>query len=267
MKPPAMALVFLLLLAGAGLAEAGRQNQNQREAKGSWGRKGYGRQQDHRNERQYYGHGHFHSRADSRQSSRHRRRRSKSDSRSPSRRVSSKKPAEAKESPGYLEYKQQKQEAQQWQERRLQAQALAWCLEEREQQRLQAAGPSSQLVPPLPHMGKQAAPEVAAPPPKEESTSSSSTPKPGALEGVSGSDLIPTATLRLVEAELGHVLSLGDKPLSAAALETKLAAAKRKGKSMDAFISRYGKGQNKAPPTRITAKAKVVAAIAQELRL
>lgn len=256
-----MALVFLLLLAGAGLAEAGRQNQNQREAKGSWGHKGYGRQRDHRNERQFFGH--YRSRADSRHSSRRRRR-------SPSRRASSKKPAEAKESPGYLEYKQQKVEAQQWQERRLQAQALALCLEEREQQRLQAqtaAGQSSQPIPPLPHVGKQAAPEMAAPPPKEDFSSAASTPKPGALEGVSGADLIPTATLRLVEAELGHALSLGDKPLSAAALETKLSAAKRKGKSTDAFISRYGKGQNKALPTRVTAKAKVIAAIAQELRL
>jgi hypothetical protein len=33
---------------------------------------------------------------------------------------------------------------------------------------------------------------------------------------------------------------------------------------MDSFIGRYG---SKAPPTRITAKAKVIASIAKDLRL
>ena len=115
--------------------------------------------------------------------SRRRRRRSKSDSRSPDKRPSSKKPAEAKESPGCLEYKQQKLEAQQWQERRLQAQALAMCLEEREQQKLQAqlmAGQSSQPpagIPPLPHPSGSVAP-AAVPSRQDETPSSSATPMP-----------------------------------------------------------------------------------------
>ena len=124
-----MALAFLLLLAGAGLAEAGRQNHP--DAKASWGRKGHGKHQDHRSEQQHYGH-YYPKRDDSRNSSRRRRRQSKSDSGSPKGRMGSQKPAEAKESPGYLEYRQQKFEAQQWQQRRPQAQALALCLEERD---------------------------------------------------------------------------------------------------------------------------------------
>ena len=178
MKPAAMALVMLLLFAGASLAEAGRQP---RDAKGSWGRHGY-RRQDHNNSRQPYGHFPVH-RDDARKSSRRRRRRSKSDSRSPDKCPSSKKPAEAKESPGYLKYKQQKLEAQQWQERRLQAQALAMCLEEREQQKLQAqliAGRSSQPpagIPPLPHPSGSVAP-AAVPSRQDETPSSSATPMP-----------------------------------------------------------------------------------------
>ena len=77
--------------------------------------------------------------------------------------------------------------------------------------------------------------------------------------------LIPTATLKVIEAELGQCLSLGNKPLSAEDLEHKLASGKRKEKAMDAFICRYGSDQ-KAPPNRITAKAKLIAIIAQELR-
>ena len=259
MRPSAMALVFLLLLAGAGLAEAGLAEagrQNHPDTKGSWGRKGHGRHQDPRSEKLHYGH-YYPKRDDSRNSSRRRRRRSKSDSRSPERRRQSKKPAEAKESPGYLEYKQQKFEAQQWQERRLQAQALALCLEEREQQKLQAQGSQQSLIPPLP-TGRPAAPEVAPPPQKVDPPSSV------ASEGGLAAGLIPTSTLRLIEAELGHCVSLGDKPLTAEALESVLATAKRKGKSMDSFIGRYG---SKAPPTRITAKAKVIASIAKDLRL
>ena len=159
----------------------------------------------------------------SRNSSRRRRRRSKSDSRSLKGVGRGKKPAEAKESPGYLEYKQQKFEAQQWQERRLQAQALALCLEEREQQKLQAQGSQQSLIPPLP-TGRPAAPEVAPPPQKVDPPSSV------ASEGGLAAGLIPTSTLRLIEAELGHCVSLGDKPLTAEALESVLATAKRKGK-------------------------------------
>ena len=169
MKPSATAMLMLLLLAGAGLAEAGRPGG--REAKGSWS-KGHGRRQEFRDERRHYD-APRRRRDDSREhSSRRRRRRSKSDSRTPDKRKSSKKPTEAKESPGYLEYKQQKQEALAWQERRLQAQALALCLEEREQQKqagreqmaslqfqpsaVQSTG--SAQVPPLPEHKRQEEP-------------------------------------------------------------------------------------------------------------
>ena len=99
MKPSATAVLMLFLLAGAGLVEAGRAGG--REAKGSWG-KGHGRRQEFRDERRHYD-APRRRREDSREhSSRRRRRRSKSDSRTPDKRKSSKKPAEAKESPGYL---------------------------------------------------------------------------------------------------------------------------------------------------------------------
>ena len=76
-----------------------------------------------------------------------------------------------------LEYKQQKQEALAWQERRLQAQALALCLEEREQQRQasreQMASVQSQpsavqstgqaQVPPLPEHKKPVEPTERTP--------------------------------------------------------------------------------------------------------
>ena len=76
--------------------------------------------------------------------------------------------------------------------------------------------------------------------------------------------MIPLSSLRLVEAELGHCLSLGNKPLTSEALEKRLAAAKPKGKMMDAFITRYG-NDKKTPPTRITAKAKLMASIVKGL--
>ena len=272
MKPSATAVLMLFLLAGAGLVEAGRAGG--REAKGSWG-KGHGRRQEFRDERRHSD-APRRRREDSREhSSRRRRRRSKSDSRTPDKRKSSEKPAEAKESPGYLEYKQQKQEALAWQERRLQAQALALCLEEREQQRPasreQMASVQSQpsavqstgqaQVPPLPEHKKPVEPTERTP---DFFTGSSKPSTPRNSRDGSPEELIPLSSLRLVEAELGHCLSLGNKPLTSEALEKRLAAAKPKGKMMDAFITRYG-NDKKTPPTRITAKAKLMASIVKGL--
>ena len=49
--------------------------------------------------------------------------------------------------------------------------------------------------------------------------------------------------LRLLAAELGHVLNLGNKPLTAQAVETRLISAKPPGKVLDGFILRHGKGK------------------------
>ena len=73
---------------------------------------------------------------------------------------------------------------------------------------------------------------------------------------------IPVSSLKLLEAELGHVVSLGDKPLTVQAVETRIAEAKPAGKSLDAFIVRYG---TNAPPARVAAKAKMAAAILRDL--
>ena len=81
---------------------------------------------------------------------------------------------------------------------------------------------------------------------------------------VSDGDKIPVAILKLVEAELGHTVSFGNKPLTSQSVETRLASAKPPGKSLNAFIVRYGKG--KAPPTRNAAKTKMVAALMKELK-
>ena len=94
----------------------------------------------------------------------HRRRCSKSDSCSPAR---TKRLQSAKDSPGYEEYKRQKAEAAAWQACRLQAQALALCLEERE---LQEKAESSQ---PLANVGPPPTSELAPAPKVAESASHS----------------------------------------------------------------------------------------------
>jgi len=145
MKPALKTLLLLFLLGGAWLVEAGKHGRHDAN-KGQWGRKGDGRysDRDHSRKHEYA----YYSKADSRTHPRgHRHRRSKSDSRSSARTKKSEKPA--KDSPGYEEDKRQcqKAEAAAWQERRLQAQALALFLEERE---LQKKAESSQLANPEP---------------------------------------------------------------------------------------------------------------------
>ena len=262
MKPAVRCLLLLCLLSASWLAEAARPGQKD-TGRGQWGRKGDGRFSDrdshHRRKSDYY------ARADSRTHSRgRRRRRSKSDSRSPAR---SKKPSEpaCKESPGYTEYKRQKQEALAWQERHLQAQALALCLEEREKQKKSAEQADSSAGPA--HFTQPTVAEVKAP-----KARSSVPPMPSKSvpnrepdsDEVSDGDKIPVAILKLVEAELGHTVSFGNKPLTSQSVETRLASAKPPGKSLNAFIVRYGKG--KAPPTRNAAKTKMVAALMKELK-
>ena len=260
MKPAVRVLVFLCLLGGSWLAEAGRHGQKE-TSKGQWGRKGDGRYSDrdshHRHSFDYY------ARTDSRTHSRgRRRRRSKSDSRSPAR---SKKPSEpaCKDSPGYIEYKRQKQETLAWQERHLQAQALALCLEEREKKK-KAEQAAIGLNPPV----QQPAADVSAP------LAQSSVPHLPTRPSVPShgpdseknpdENQIPVAILKLLEAELGHSVSFGNKPLTRKAVETRLASAKPPAKSLNSFIVRYGNG--KAPPTRNVAKAKLVASIVKELK-
>ena len=248
MKPALTALVFLCLL---GFADAG--GTGPRDAKG------HGRKREGRYQGRDYGyhrssdHAHFVKARSPSHSRRRRRRRSKSDSRTPDRR----KPAEQQPqmSPGYVEYKKQKQEAAAWQERRLQAQALALCLEEREQQRqVEQAAAFAALAPPLPkhslpplNLGSQpassgqegpAAGSGGVPPlPRKSKAKAQAKVKEAPANGK-----IPVSSLKLLEAELGHVVSLRDKPLTAQAVETRIAEAKPAGQSQD------GSGHSERPP-------------------
>ena len=243
MKSVSLSLVFLILIGNSWLVDAGRHDHRE-FPKGS-GRKGEGKFHSGQGRRRHSDYYHD-ERRDSRTQSRHRRRRrSRSeDSRSPPRRKSSVKPPRG--SPGYEEYKKQKKEAETWQERRMQAQALVACLEEREQQRAQSSASAGQLGPANP---------VLPPPPTFA----------GAGQGQQEApcDTIPISILRLVEAEMDHAVAFGNSPLNPPDFESKLLSAKVKGKCLDAFIQRYGK---KAAPTRIPAKAKLITAIVRELQ-
>ena len=77
------------------------------------------------------------------------------------------------------------------------------------------------------------------------------------------SDKIPVAYLKLLEAELGHIVNFGNKPLTVGAVESQLQAVKPAGKRLDVFLTRYGQ---KAPPSRIAAKIKMAAALLKELQ-
>ena len=260
------ALLVLVLLASAYIVQAGKRGRDTFKGQGS-GRGSYnrGRGYSDRDRPEYY----YYSRGSS---SHGRRRRSKSDSRSPDRRRSSKQPAkELKDSPGYAEYKLQKAEAAAQQERRLQAQALAACLEERAgvaaaaalgMNHAQAAhqlGAPPQGIPPMPgqwvwqHPG-QAQPQGAA---QQQQVAQDC--------GADKDSLISVAVLKLLEAELGHFVDLGSDPLPVSELETKLAQAKGQGKLMDKIISRYGES-GQVTPARLAGKAKIIAGLAKKLR-
>eukprot|EP00435_Cladocopium_sp_Y103_P004540 s1618_g1.t1 len=225
MKPAQKALFLLCILAGASIVEGGRGHQP----------KGNGRKQDSK----FYGresryssheHGYFYDRDRERRessNSRRRRRRSRSVSKSPQRRRSDDKPP--RNSPGYEEYKRQKQEAAAWQERRLQAEALAMCLEEREQQKHAALAAAA--MPKAPDNVNAQASVVPKLPQKQVDQSPNQT---------HSQELIPVSSLKLLEAELGHLVDLGNKPLSANSLESLISQPKRGlGKRLDQFITRW----------------------------
>ena len=251
MKPSLRFIIVAAILIGGQIAEAGRKGDPDR----GWGprqNRQHRARDDPRGTDAYY----FPNRGSRASSSRHRRRRSKSRSETPERRRSSQKAA--KDSPGYEEYKKQKLEAAAQHERRLQAQALASCLEER-QNAMAAMFNGGQVphqqplpaAPPLP--GQWAWQQAGQAPPQNP-------PKPPVED-----PKVPVAVLRIIEAELGHAVDLGHSPLEPKALEDQLAQARGKGKSMDAFITRYA-SDNKAPPARLAAKARTIAQIAVGMR-
>lgn len=253
-----LGLMLLLLLCGVGLAEAGKGSHR-------GGRPGH----HHSDEKHgHYQHGrsreyaYLPRRGDSRPKSKDRRRRKGSKSRSSSagRRTSK---AE-KPSPGYVEYKRQKQEAACQQERRLQAQAIAAVLEEREMHRqaanLAAVG-QMQGVPPLPGAQGQAQAQVPMPGQALWQHAPGMSPNVGAGQQI----LVSPAALRVLQAELQHKVDLGSSPLSIDDLSSKLGTLKGSGKQLDAIINRYGNGE-KAPPARIAAKAKMVADLAARMQ-
>lgn len=260
-------VVMLMLVVQCQLVIAGRRGQDaggHQNRRGNYHGKGSGRD-DHRS----YGLQYAMTRDGRARSSRRRR----SESRTPEKRRSSQPPAT--ESPGYLEYRKQKQEAAAQQERRLQAQALAACLEERQaaaqaaamQMNAHVAAPVG--IPPLPgfqgqlfwqnagQLGQaqpQGTPAVNQPP--------QGTPSANQAPAES---LIPVHILKLIEAELAHCLSLGNKPMSSKELESALQQSKGKGKHLDQFITRHGSSSH-APPTRIAAKVKMLVSIAENLK-
>ena len=265
MKPAMKIMFFLCLFAGTWIAEAGK---GQREAKGQ-GRRYDGRshKDSHRSSYEYDYYDHGHDRRGSSHSRRRRRRRS-SDSRTPDRhrRRSAEKPP--KNSPGYEEYKRQKQEAAAWQERHLQAQALALCLEERERQKISAQQqPAPVVSPPAPAAAPEIQPAQSSgleiPPLPQQECKTQVQPKGKGKPQPAQSDKIPVAYLKLLEAELGHIVNFGNKPLTVGAVESQLQAVKPAGKRLDGFLTRYGQ---KAPPTRIAAKIKMAAALLKELQ-
>ena len=261
-------VVMLMLVVQCQLVISGRRGQDaggHQNRRGNYHGKGSGRD-DHRS----YGLQYAMTRDGRARSSRRRR----SESRTPEKRRSSQPPAT--ESPGYLEYRKQKQEAAAQQERRLQAQALAACLEERQaaaqaaaamQMNAHVAAPVG--IPPLPgfqgqlfwqnagQLGQaqpQGTPAVNQPP--------QGTPPTNQAPAES---LIPVHILKLIEAELAHSLSLGNKPMSSKELESALQQSKGKGKLLDQFITRHGSSSH-APPTRIAAKVKMLVSIAENLK-
>ena len=237
MKPAMKIMFFLCLFAGTWIAEAGK---GQREAKGQ-GRRYDGRshKDSHRSSYEYDYYDHVHDRRGSSHSRRRRRRRS-SDSRTPDchRRRSAEKPP--KNSPGYEEYKRQKQEAAAWQERHLQAQALALCLEERERQKISAQQqPAPVVSPPAPAAAPEIQPAQSSgleiPPLPQQECKTQVQPKGKGKPQPAQSDKIPVAYLKLLEAELGHIVNFGNKPLTVGAVESQLQAVKPAGKRLDVF--------------------------------
>ena len=175
--------------------------------------------------------GYLPRRGDSRPKSKDRRRRKGSKSRSSSagRRTSK----VEQPSPGYVEYKRQKQEAACQQERRLQAQAIAAVLEEREMHRqaanLAAVG-QMQGVPPLPGAQGQAQAQVPMPGQALWQHAPGMSPNVGAGQQI----LVSPAALHVLQAELQHKVDLGSSPLSIDDLSSKLGTLKGSGKQLDA---------------------------------
>lgn len=256
MRPALKALFFLCLFVEVWVVDAGGRGQ---PTKGH-GRKHESFGRDSRHSYFYYDHDRHRERRESSHSRRRRRRKSRSESRTPDKRKSSDKLP--KNSPGYEEYKRQKQEAAAWQERRLQAEALAMCLEEREQLKQAAVAAGVPKAPPGQTGHDTSTAQGSAVPklPSKHTTQVQDPPKESSLADVK----IPVVSLKLLEAELGHAVDLGQSPLSAKSLEALIVQPKRGlGKKLDQFISRYGKD---APPARVAAKAKMVAAILGNLQ-
>jgi hypothetical protein len=150
----------------------------------------------------------------------------------------------------------------------LQAQALALCLEERERQKISAQQqPAPVVSPPAPAAAPEIQPAQSSgleiPPLPQQECKTQVQPKGKGKPQPAQSDKIPVAYLKLLEAELGHIVNFGNKPLTVGAVESQLQAVKPAGKRLDVFLTRYGQ---KAPPTRIAAKIKMAAALLKELQ-